>query len=151
MAFNDLTEPSAGRWQGGAHRLPVRVYYEDTDFTGIVYYANYLKFFERGRTDALRTAGLSHAELLKADPPLGFAVRKVTVEYHAPARIDDALMVETRFDSLTGVRMAIVQSITRDGVLLASAEVEAVCIDMDGRPKRLPAGVKEALEKVAGR
>ena len=76
--------PESGRWSGGAHHLPVRVYYEDTDFTGIVYYANYLKFFERGRTDALRTAGLSHAELLKADPPVGFAVRKVTVEYHAP-------------------------------------------------------------------
>lgn len=143
--------PSAGRWQGGTHHLPVRVYYEDTDFTGIVYYANYLKFFERGRTDALRTAGLSHAELLNADPPVGFAVRKVTVEYHAPARIDDALTVETHFESLTGVRMGLVQSITRDGVLLASAEVEAVCIDMDGRPKRLPAGLKDLLEKVAAR
>jgi len=143
-------QPESGRWSGGAHRLPVRVYYEDTDFTGIVYYANYLKFFERGRTDALRTAGLSHAELLKADPPVGFAVRKVTVEYHAPARIDDALSVETRFASLTGVRMGIVQSITRDGALLSSAEVEAVCIDMDGRPKRLPAGLKDALGKVAG-
>ncbi|MFC4725128.1 tol-pal system-associated acyl-CoA thioesterase [Glycocaulis abyssi] len=143
-----MSAPEAGRWQGGAHYLPVRVYYEDTDFTGIVYYANYLKFFERGRTDALRTAGLSHAELLKADPPLGFAVRKVIVEYHAPARIDDALTVETRFASLSGVRMQIEQAITRDGVLLASAEVEAVCIDMEGRPKRLPAGLKDALGRV---
>lgn len=145
-----MSAPEAGRWQGGAHLLPVRVYYEDTDFTGIVYYANYLKFFERGRTDALRTAGLSHAELLKADPPLGFAVRKVIVEYHAPARIDDALTVETRFASLSGVRMQIEQAIRRDGVLLASADVEAVCIDMEGRPKRLPAGLKDALGKVAG-
>jgi acyl-CoA thioester hydrolase len=143
-------QPEAGRWQGGAHYLPVRVYYEDTDFTGIVYYANYLKFFERGRTDALRTAGLSHAELLKSDPPLGFAVRKVTVEYHAAARIDDALLVETCFASLSGVRMQIKQAITRDGALLASAEVEAVCIDMDGRPKRLPSGLKEALGRMAG-
>lgn len=143
-------QPETGVWALGAHHLPVRVYYEDTDFTGIVYYANYLKFFERGRTDALRTAGLSHADLLKADPPLGFAVRKITVEYHKPARIDDALMVETRFDSLTGVRMGIIQSITRDGAVLASAEVEAVCIDMDGRPKRLPAGLKDALRKMAG-
>lgn len=144
-----MSAPEAGRWQGGAHHLPVRVYYEDTDFTGIVYYANYLKFFERGRTDALRTAGISHADLLKADPPLGFAVRKVTVEYHAPARIDDALMVETRFASLSGVRMQIEQAIRRNGVLLASAEVEAVCIDMEGRPKRLPAGLKDALGKVS--
>ena len=67
-----------------------------------------------------------------------------------PARIDDALIVETRFASLTGVRMGIAQSITRDGVLLASAEVEAVCIDLDGRPKRLPAGLKDALGKMAG-
>ncbi len=145
-----MSAPEAGSWQGGAHHLPVRVYYEDTDFTGIVYYANYLKFFERGRTDALRTAGISHAELLQADPPLGFAVRKVIVEYHAPARIDDALMVETRFASLSGVRMQIEQAIRREGVLLASAEVEAVCIDMEGRPKRLPAGLKEALARVAG-
>ena len=144
-------QPETGVWAHGAHHLRVRVYYEDTDFTGIVYYANYLKFFERGRTDALRTAGLSHAELLKANPPLGFAVRKVTVEYHAPARIDDALMVETRFDSLTGVRMGIIQSITRGDTLLASAEVEAVCIDMSGRPRRLPAGLKEALGTAAGR
>ncbi|MGP1275199.1 MAG: tol-pal system-associated acyl-CoA thioesterase [Caulobacterales bacterium] len=142
-------DPQAGYWRDGAHYLPVRVYYEDTDFTGIVYYANYLKFLERGRTDALRTAGLSHAQLLQGDPPLGFAVRKVTVEYHAPARIDDALVVETRFSSLTGVRMAIEQTVTREGVLLASAEVEAVCIDLDGRPKRLPAGLKDALGKVA--
>lgn len=145
-----MSVPEAGRWQGGVHLLPVRVYYEDTDFTGIVYYANYLKFFERGRTDALRTAGISHADLLQADPPLGFAVRKVTVEYHAPARIDDALTVETRFASLSGVRMQIEQAIRRDGTLLASAEVEAVCIDLAGRPKRLPAGLKEALARVAG-
>ena len=142
---------SSGWFEGKCHVYPTRVYYEDTDAAGIVYYANYLKFFERGRTDALRTAGLSHAELLKANPPLGFAVRKVTVEYHAPARIDDALMVETRFDSLTGVRMGIIQSITRGDTLLASAEVEAVCIDMSGRPRRLPAGLKEALGTAAGR
>jgi acyl-CoA thioester hydrolase len=140
----DLT-PGGGRWDGPAHCLPVRVYYEDTDFTGVVYYANYLKFFERGRTDALRTAGVSHTDLFAADPPLGFAVRKIAVEYLIPARIDDALVVQTRFTSAKGARMAISQRLFREGALLAAAEVEAVCIDMAGKPRRLPEAVAGAL------
>lgn len=143
--MSDARTPEAGRWTGPLHLLPVRVYYEDTDFTGVVYYANYLKFFERGRTDALRTAGVSHEELLRADPPLGFAVRRITVEYAQPARIDDALTVETRFVEARGARMAIAQRILRGDDLIATAEVEAACIDLDGRPRRLPKSVSQAL------
>lgn len=148
--MSDALSPEAGRWAGPVHLLPVRVYYEDTDFTGVVYYANYLKFFERGRTDALRTAGVSHSGLLEADPPLGFAVRKITVEYALPARIDDALVVETGFSALRGARMAIVQRILRGGDVVATAEVEAACIDLEGRPRRLPQGVVDALKAQAG-
>jgi len=138
--------PHSGAWTSGVHHLPVRVYYEDTDFTGVVYYANYLKFLERGRTDALRSAGVSHADLLQLDTPLGFAVRKITVEYLIPARIDDALTVETVFTEARGARMVISQCILRGGDVLITADVEAVCIDLDGRPRRLPKTVIEAIE-----
>lgn len=140
--------PVTGAWSGGAHRLPVRVYYEDTDFTGVVYYANYLKFLERGRTDALRTAGVSHSDLLTLDPPLGFAVRRIAVEYLVPARIDDALVVETRFTQARGARLTITQRILKDDTVLITADVEAACIDLAGRPKRLPAATLAALGRV---
>lgn len=143
--MSDALSPQAGRWAGPVHLLPVRVYYEDTDFTGVVYYANYLKFFERGRTDALRTAGVSHSRLLEADPPLGFVVRKITVEYALPARIDDALVVETGFSTVRGARMVIAQRMLRGSDLIATADVEAACIDLDGRPRRLPKDVSDAL------
>jgi len=142
--------PTSGTWTDGVHTLPVRVYYEDTDFTGVVYYANYLKFLERGRTDALRAAGVAHSELLEAEPALGFAVRKITAEYLIPARIDDALTVETRVTEAKGARIGFGQRILRgDGVLL-TAQVDAACIDMAGRPKRLPKGVAAAVERVRG-
>ncbi|MCC5994791.1 MAG: tol-pal system-associated acyl-CoA thioesterase [Oceanicaulis sp.] len=140
--------PEAGQWRDGAHRLPVRVYYEDTDFTGVVYYANYLKFLERGRTDALRTAGVSHSELLSLDPPLGFAVRRISVDYIIPARIDDVLVVETRFEAARGARLTIAQRILRADAVLLTARVDAACIDLEGRPRRLPASTVAALERM---
>jgi len=142
--------PDAGQWREGAHRMPVRVYYEDTDFTGVVYYANYLKFLERGRTDALRTAGVSHSDLLELDTPLGFAVRRITVDYIAPARIDDALVVETRFTEARGARLAVSQRILKEGAVLITAQVEAACIDLAGRPKRLPAATRDSLARLIG-
>jgi len=142
--------PDAGQWREGAHRMPVRAYYEDTDFTGVVYYANYLKFLERGRTDALRTAGVSHSDLLELDTPLGFAVRRITVDYIAPARIDDALVVETRFTEARGARLAVSQRILKEGAVLITAQVEAACIDLAGRPKRLPAATRDSLARLIG-
>ena len=141
-------DPLCGAWSAGVHRLPVRVYYEDTDFTGVVYYANYLKFLERGRTDALRSAGVSHADLLQLETPLGFAVRKITVEYLIAARIDDALSVETVFCEARGARMVIAQRILRGAEVLVTAHVEAACIDLDGRPRRLPKDVITAITAV---
>ena len=142
--------PASGVWTSGVHRLPIRVYYEDTDFTRVVYYANYLKFLERGRTDALRSAGVAHAELLDADPPLGFAVRKITAEYLIPARIDDALTVETRITQAKGARIHFTQRVLRGDKVLLTAQVEAACIDLDGRPKRLPKAVIAAVEAAGG-
>ncbi|MEL6212168.1 MAG: tol-pal system-associated acyl-CoA thioesterase [Pseudomonadota bacterium] len=125
--------------------IDIRVYYEDTDFSGIVYHANYLKFFERGRTDALRACGLTHTELLARDEPLAFSVRSMTIDWRSPARIDDLLRVETRFVSAAGARMRLRQEILKDGAVLAGAEVEAACMGLTGRPRRLPADIRALL------
>ena len=143
-----MAEPHAGVWlDDKTHQLSVRVYYEDTDFTGVVYYANYLKFLERGRTDALRCAGVSHAEILKLDPPLGFAVRKINVDYLKPARIDDALTIETRFKTAKGARLVISQRVICAAEVLVTADLEAACIDLEGRPRRLPRTMLDQLQR----
>lgn len=128
--------PFGGRLEGKRHRLPVRVYYEDTDFTGLVYHGSYVRFFERGRTDALRTLGIGHAELLEDDQPSAFVVSTMALRFLRPARIDDALTVETRFEAVKGPRLVISQSIRRGDELLCEADVVAVCIHLDGRPRR---------------
>jgi len=128
--------PTAGRFEGREHRLPVRVYYEDTDFTGLVYHGNYVRYFERGRSDALRLMGVGHAELLDGDQPMAFVVSKMALTFLKPARIDEELMVRTHYDAIKGPRLLISQTITRGGDALCRAEVEVVCIHMDGRPRR---------------
>ncbi len=121
----------------------VRVYYEDTDFSGVVYHARYLHFFERGRTEALRACNISHTELLAREEPLAFAVTKMTTEWISPARIDDVLEVTTRFVEVKGARMRIAQEIRRGETLIARADVEAACMNLEGRPRRLPAELAE--------
>ena len=138
-------QPTMGDFSGREHRLPVRVYYEDTDFTGLVYHANYLRFFERGRSDFLRAAGVGHAELLEAEPPLAFVVAEMTVRFLKPARIDDALTVRTRYEAVKGPRLIIEQAITRGDDVLCTASVTAVCIHLDGRPRRPTAGLIERI------
>ena len=128
--------PSAGRFEGREHRLAVRVYYEDTDFTGVVYHANYVRYFERGRSDFLRLAGLSHSDLLDRADPGAFVVTRLAIAFRRPARIDDALLVRTTYDAIKGPRMLISQVITRGDDVIATAEVEAACITPDGRPRR---------------
>lgn len=138
-------QPTMGVFVGREHRLPVRVYYEDTDFTGLVYHANYLRFFERGRSDFLRAAGVGHAELLQAEPPLAFVVAEMAVKFVKPARIDDALVVRTRYEAVRGPRLIIKQTITRDDEVLCAASVTAVCIHLDGRPRRPSAGLMDKV------
>mgnify|MGYP001193154423 FL=1 len=137
--------PTAGRFEGREHRLPVRVYYEDTDFTGLVYHANYLRFFERGRSDFLRAAGVDHGELLEAEPPLAFVVAEMNIRFLKPARIDDALVVRTRYEAVRGPRLIIEQTITRGDEVLCTASVTAVCIHLDGRPRRPSAGLMDKV------
>ena len=140
-----IETPTAGRFEGREHRLPVRVYYEDTDFTGLVYHANYLRFFERGRSDFLRAAGVGHAELLQAEPPLAFVVAEMNIRFLKPARIDDALVVRTRYEAVRGPRLIIEQTITRGDEVLCTASVTAVCIHLDGRPRRPSAGLMDKV------
>ena len=122
------------------HEFPVRVYYEDTDLAGIVYYANYLKFIERGRSEWVRGLGVDQVAM-KASGVI-FAVRRVEADYFMPARYDDALVIETRVEKLTGARLVVRQCVMRDADLLFEALLTIVAIDQNGKPARLPANIR---------
>ncbi len=131
------------------HRLTIRVYYEDTDLAGVVYYANYLRFIERGRTEALRDLGVDQAAL-KRDRGLVFVVRRLTVDYLAPAVFDDVLEVRTRVTRLRGASLEMAQEVWRGTDCLSRAAVTVACIDSAGRPQRLPGDVRDRLGGLAG-
>lgn len=137
--------PAAGWFEGRSFVFPVRVYYEDTDFSGVVYHASYLRFMERGRSEFLRSSGVRHRGLLAAEEPLVWAVRRIAIDYRKPARVDDALLVRTSVEELGGARMRLAQSVARDDVALVSADVDVCVITLDGRPRRMPAAVAERL------
>jgi acyl-CoA thioester hydrolase len=126
------------------HRFAVRVYYEDTDLAGIVYYANYLKFIERARTEWVRVLGVDQAAL-KRDAGIVFAVRRVEADYLSPARFDDLLEVRTVLEGLTPARITLLQEVWRDATLIFSARVTLVALREDGRPVRLPEAVRGAM------
>jgi acyl-CoA thioester hydrolase len=136
--------PSSGRFEDGAHRLAVRVYYEDTDFTGMVYHANYLRFFERGRSDFLRIAGIDHVALAAADTAI--TLTGINVKYRRAARIDDALLVLTKLVRAEGPRFVFAQHLQRGGEIVAEAAAEACCITMTGRAKKPPALLVDKLK-----
>jgi len=127
-----------------AHRLTVRVYYEDTDLAGIVYYANYLRFFERGRTELLRAAGVDQTRL-KAEAGLVFVVARIAIDYLSPARFDDLIEVETRLIRLRAATAEMAQSVWRGETCLARADVRLAVTGPDGRPARMPGEIAEAL------
>ena len=126
------------------HRLPVRVYYEDTDLAGIVYYANYLKFIERARTEWVRGLGVDQGRL-KAEEGVVFAVRRVEADYLSPARFDDQLEVRTELLAATGARIALMQDVWRGDMRLFAARVELVALREDGRPARIPPALRGVL------
>ena len=127
-----------------AHRFALRVYYEDTDLAGIVYYANYLKFIERGRSEWVRGLGIDQGKL-KAETGVVFAVRRVLADYLKPAVYDDALVVETRLQALGNARIDLQQSVLRDTQVLFTAEVTLVCMGADGKAARIPPALRAAL------
>jgi len=127
------------------HRLDVRVYYEDTDFSGNVYHAAYLHFFERGRTEFLRALGVHHSELIHDG--IAFAVRRMAIDFVAAAHIDDALVVTTEVASATAARLNLVQVVSRDGVELVRAEVQVVSIKVAGGAARMPKALRAMIVK----
>ena len=141
-----MSEPSSGWLDGREHCLPVRIYYEDTDFTGMVYHANYLRYFERGRSDFFRVVGISHSALLELAEPTAFTIIRIELDYRRAARVDDALLVRTTYDDVKGPRLLVSQRITRGDELIAEAQVQAVCIDMKGRAIRPPRGMVDLLK-----
>lgn len=119
------------------HSFTLRVYYEDTDLAGIVYYANYLKYIERARSEWLRDLGVDQAGL-KADQGVVFAVRRIEADYLKPARYDDLLTVTSGFVEHSGARLVLSQSVLRGEATLFAALVTLVCLDRDGRARRVP-------------
>lgn len=128
----------------GSHRFDVRVYYEDTDLAGIVYYANYLKYIERARTEWVRGLGIDQVAL-KAETGIVFAVRRIEADYIAPARFDDTVTVTTRPVGATPARLTLAQTVLRDTTQLFEAKVTLVAIGPNGRPARLPDGLRAKL------
>ena len=132
------------RASGTTHTMPLRVYYEDTDAAGIVYYANYLKFAERGRTEMMRALGFAHSAIA-AETGTVFTVRRLAADYRSPARLDDALVVDTRILEIGGASLLLDQEIRRDERVLVALELLVACVGQDGRPRRIPAGLRAAL------
>lgn len=129
------------------HRFPVRVYYEDTDLAGIVYYANYLRFIERARSEMIEAAGIDQGALF-ARAGLAFAVRRIEADYLAPARYGDRLQVLSTITGVGGARVSLEQVVERAGQRLFSARVVLACLAADGRPARLPGAAREILTEI---
>ena len=139
---------TAAELPGLTHAMPLRVYYEDTDAAGIVYYANYLKFAERGRTELMRELGFAHSGIV-ADSGVVFTVRRLSADYRLPARLDDWLGVTTRVKAIGGATLLLDQRICRDGAVLVTLEILVACVGPDGRPRRVPPGLRAALNSTA--
>ena len=146
-----LTHGIVARRGGGvAHLMLHLVQYADTDFSGFVYHARYLDFAERGRSNFLRLLGITHTDLLACDPQLAFVVGHMQMDFRMPAKIDEHLLVETVFTEVRGARLNAEQRVSRGGETVWQAHVEAACVDLDGRPRRMPADIAEQLVPYQG-
>lgn len=140
--MNQKTISLCGELTDEGHRLIQRVYYEDTDFSGLVYHARYLHFLERGRTDYLRCLGVEQSALIGMDEEgLVFVVHRMEIDFKAPARMDDVLEIRTVTTKAGGAKMVLEQEIRRDGDLLIAAKVVIAVVNRIGRPRRLPEGL----------
>lgn len=136
----DLLGGISGKLTDTGHILKARVYFADTDFTGVVYHARYLEFFERGRSDFLRLVGVHHTELAdgKHGEALAWVVRRMEIDFCQPARVDEIITVVTRVEEISGARIRMHQQLLRDSSLLVEAKVEAAIIGDGGKPRRFP-------------
>ena len=137
--------PASGLFQGPLHLFPVRVYYEDTDLSGIVYHANYLRWFERARSDMLRLLGIDQRAAIEAGEG-HYAVAELTIRYLAPARLDEALVIASEAAEVRSASVRLRQRALRDGCLLAEAAVRVGFISPDGRPRRQPSAWRAAFD-----
>ena len=140
------SEPQGlGRFEGKAHILPIRIYYEDTDLSGVVYHANYLRYMERGRTEFFRLSGVTKMAMLDDAEPTAWTLRSASLEFFRPARLDDQLEVRTTCPLLTGARMQADQKIYSGDTLLVHGRVEACIMTLGGKPRRIPQAVRDKL------
>jgi acyl-CoA thioester hydrolase len=133
----------------GPHIFPVRVYWEDTDASGIVYHASYLRFAERARTELLRAAGFEQWSLL-ADTGIAFAVRRCEIDFRRSARLDDQLEIDTRVTAIGGASLDMSQAIRRNGDDIVTLLLKLACITRDGRAARMPPGLRDVFNMVKG-
>lgn len=147
--MNEKILPSSGKIYQKLHIYPLRVFYEDTDAGGIVYYANYLKFAERARSELLRLLGFNHSELYQKQEPIAFAVKTCEVDYKNSARLDDALIVQTKIVEVKGASLTMKQEIIKNQKELVLIKIKLACIRLkDSKPLRLPEKIKLELTKL---
>jgi acyl-CoA thioester hydrolase len=141
-----MTDPDGlGRFEGKTHILPIRIYYEDTDLSGVVYHANYLRYMERGRTEFFRLAGISKMAMLDDAEPTAWTLRTASLEFFRPARLEDQLEIRTTCPLLSGARMQADQKIYSSDTLLVHGTVEACIMTLSGKPRRIPQAVRAKL------
>ncbi len=151
MSSDPETEPQSrwpdlsGRIVERRHILPIRVYFEDTDFSGVVYHASYLRFMERSRSDFMRLSGADHVDLFTGEDPVAFAVRRMTISYERSAAIDDILEVETFVKEMRGASMLLKQTVRRGETVLVTADVQVALVSRSGRARRIPADLRRIL------
>ena len=142
-----IDQPYEGAWVGNTHHFALRVYFEDTDVAGIVYYANYLKFIERARSDMLRSAGIDQRSVLEETGGV-YVVAEARIKYRRPARLDDALVVLSQVIEVRAASCVIHQRVMRGSHLLADAMITAAFLSGEGRPKRQPLAWMETFERL---
>ena len=133
-----------GSFENKTHILPISIYYEDTDLSGVVYHANYLRYMERGRTEFFRIAGVDRARL-QDEEPTAWTIRRISVEYFKPARLDDRIAVHSVLTEVTGARIRALQRVRCGERLLVEGRIEACITTLTGKPRRLPQSVYETL------
>ena len=143
----DIDKPYRGGWIGGIHHFALRVYFEDTDVAGIVYYANYLKFMERARSDMLRTAGIDQRSVLEAGEGV-YVVAEANIKYRGSGKLDDELVVLSSIREVRAASCVIHQRVMRGDETLTDAIVTAAFLSGEGRPKRQPREWVERFERL---
>jgi acyl-CoA thioester hydrolase len=140
-----MPTPPVGIFTGALHLFPVRIYYEDTDISGLVYHANYLRYMERARSDWIGQLGMDQRGALENAARSFFVVRGLAIDYLKPAQLDDALVIQSSLTALGGASMTLQQSIWRAETQLIDATVRIAFVGGDGKPKRLPKPLREAM------